>query len=428
MKCQREAMDLLHHYYYASRAEGDGGDGGGDNDDDAAPSTSTSSDAVVKPAVPLSLEEELALLRNGAVADDVLARGTGGGASGGGRYGRGLRSPFAVHDAGIRGVVCIVSRIPGSAMIPYDEVTAGLRAAAKVAMDAAKAERREREGEEGEEGETKKVKHESIETVAPSTEGEGKAAANKDISDEGKEKEGETKPDQVDNPETTPVSEKSTGEDATSTLWDPVETVRQILGDVRSADQDYRGCDDADGADDEEEETMESAKDGTDAPGSRFITRAIPMQVTCFASIEEITLVINAMLERFLVPNVDGAVPSDDKDSANKKEGDDSKEGEKEGAKNDEAATKSRTTTTFKIEFKRRNCTHLSRDKVIDAVAPLVINMGTNKSSPFAVNLVDPDYIIRFEVCRTLCGISILPRQKWYKNFNLVELREASAP
>lgn len=40
----------------------------------------------------------------------------------------------------------------------------------------------------------------------------------------------------------------------------------------------------------------------------------------------------------------------------------------------------------------------------------------------FEVNLTDPDFSIRIETCKTLCGVSILPRNDWYKKFNLAEL------
>jgi tRNA(Ser,Leu) C12 N-acetylase TAN1 len=44
----------------------------------------------------------------------------------------------------------------------------------------------------------------------------------------------------------------------------------------------------------------------------------------------------------------------------------------------------------------------------------------------FAVNLTDPDFSIRIEVCKTFAGICILGRQTMVtlKNFNLAELLE----
>lgn len=40
----------------------------------------------------------------------------------------------------------------------------------------------------------------------------------------------------------------------------------------------------------------------------------------------------------------------------------------------------------------------------------------------FEVNLTDPDFSIRIETCKTLCGVSVLPRNGWCKKFNLAEL------
>ncbi|KAL7532987.1 hypothetical protein ACHAXR_007177 [Thalassiosira sp. AJA248-18] len=40
----------------------------------------------------------------------------------------------------------------------------------------------------------------------------------------------------------------------------------------------------------------------------------------------------------------------------------------------------------------------------------------------FSVNLGNPDFSIRIETCKSLGGVSILPRESWHKNFNLAEL------
>ena len=94
--------------------------------------------------------------------------------------------------------------------------------------------------------------------------------------------------------------------------------------------------------------------------------------------------------------------------------------------------TKRNDTITFKIDFKKRNCSHLSRDQIFEALVPLVMGETAENDSrnapkqKYAVNLNDPDFAIRIEVCKTFCGVSILPRQKWYKNFNLAELIDPS--
>lgn len=90
-------------------------------------------------------------------------------------------------------------------------------------------------------------------------------------------------------------------------------------------------------------------------------------------------------------------------------------------------------TISFKIDIKRRLCSHLTRDQVIEAITPILLGSDNNKEEDaekkygckFSVKLTDPDFAIRIEVIKTLCGISILPRQEWYRNFNLAELIDA---
>jgi tRNA(Ser,Leu) C12 N-acetylase TAN1 len=86
---------------------------------------------------------------------------------------------------------------------------------------------------------------------------------------------------------------------------------------------------------------------------------------------------------------------------------------------------------SFKLDIKRRLCSHLKRDEVIESVTPLVLKglkeMPGFNISVAKVNLSDPDFAIRIETCKALCGISILPREAWYKNFNLAELNNPSS-
>jgi tRNA(Ser,Leu) C12 N-acetylase TAN1 len=87
-------------------------------------------------------------------------------------------------------------------------------------------------------------------------------------------------------------------------------------------------------------------------------------------------------------------------------------------------------TISFKIDIKRRLCSHLTRDQVIEAVTPILLGSGEEGPEKkygckFSVNLSDPDFAIRIEIIKTLCGVSILPREQWYKNFNVAELIDA---
>jgi tRNA acetyltransferase TAN1 len=110
----------------------------------------------------------------------------------------------------------------------------------------------------------------------------------------------------------------------------------------------------------------------------------IPIQATCFLSLEEIGLTLNALTK---------------KEFANK------------------------PPSTFAVAVKRRNCLTLSRDQVIDAVANELV--GTDDSSKWKVNLKLPDFTFNVEICKTLCGMSIIENASTYRNFNLVEILEA---
>ena len=102
----------------------------------------------------------------------------------------------------------------------------------------------------------------------------------------------------------------------------------------------------------------------------------------CYASVEEIRAVSAALLRRVLpaLPVV--------------------------------AAKKVEETLTFKVDVKRRLCSHLTRDDVIGAVTPALVPDG-GRAGPlgraFAVDLSAPDVCVRVEVVKSLCGISVLP-------------------
>ena len=141
-KCQREALELIHHYYYLSRTNGYGADGKeaakpsttteGDTQDATAPTahqTSTPSDDT-----PLSLEEELAMLRKGAAAEEVLSyerdakRPRHNDSHGSTKsQSKTMKSPFVINDVGIRGMMCIVCTLPGCEFVPYEAIIAKLR-------------------------------------------------------------------------------------------------------------------------------------------------------------------------------------------------------------------------------------------------------------------------------------------------------------
>ncbi|KAL9191145.1 hypothetical protein ACHAXT_000851 [Thalassiosira profunda] len=353
-KCRREALELLHHYYYASRP-GMHADGPGENE--AAAKGDATEDRS------LSLEEELALLRKGAAAEEVLSyesdpkRQKTANGTPSKKNASSMKSPFSVYDVGNRGMVCILCTLPGCEMVPYDDILAEIRASKETGGDATKPDA----------GDSTKAK----EDAAPG----GKHPMTK--------------------------SNDGAADEIPDALWDPVETVRCILRDAKPVDKDADGAIKSGGESDEKDcQNEASVSNGvavSPPPGSRFISRILPVQATCYSSVEEIKAVSMSLLKRCL-PKCEAIL---------------SKEGKE---------------VTFKLEIKRRLCSHLKRDDVIEAVTPLVLGgMEEMPGYKFSVNLSDPDFSIRVETVKGLCGISVLPREIWHRNFNLAELINPSA-
>ena len=158
------------------------------------------------------------------------------------------------------------------------------------------------------------------------------------------------------------IAANETSESDESPPWDPVETVKRVIHDLHSK--------------------------LTVAPSSRFVTRMIPIQATCFASLEEIGLTAKALVQKYLK----GSPPS-----------------------------------TFAVNVKRRNCSTVTRDEIIDVVAGAMMDVEGNKNE-WKVNLSIPSYTILVEICKTLCGMTIVKNAGAsikYRNFNLLEIREA---
>jgi len=137
----------------------------------------------------------------------------------------------------------------------------------------------------------------------------------------------------------------------TTPPWDPIMTVQTIMSDI---DNDSNKA----------------------APRSRFVTRMIPIQATCFASSEELQLTCLEVLKRYV----------------------------------------SRTTETFAITFKRRNCSNLNRNLVIKIVGEIM----AKEFPDCKVQLGKPDATILIEVCGTLCGISVVENFLDCRKFNLM--------
>lgn len=157
--------------------------------------------------------------------------------------------------------------------------------------------------------------------------------------------------------------------------WDSAPTVLEVFEDVLKE----VGSGKAQPSDD----STATGRVSSSIPSSRFVTRMIPIQYTCFASIEEIQQTVEDLLKRH------------------------------------ESADKSKH--TFAIQTKRRCCEHLSSQAIIQAVACRVVQMKPK----WTVDLRQPDYTVIIEICKTLVGVSILSGSylSVVRNFNLAEIR-----
>ena len=297
----------------------------------------------------LSLEEEIKLLKKGASADAVL--------SGVSDPTKKQEVPFRVYDTGCRGTVFIMCTLPNSELISTTISTA-------------------------------KPMHSKDEKIGQRKHNieDGKKKEENDVTETNNETNGtKRKLDKVDTSASTNYTvstiKKKKANDDKNVKWDPIQAIKKIFDDIQS------GC--------------------TDAPRSRFVARMIPMQVTCFASLEEISANARELIKDFLLPK----------------------------AKESIMGNKLRS---FKIEFKRRNCNHIGREQVVDAIANIVKDLSMDfwkkekneeckegdPKSLFRVDLGSPDYTIIVEICRTLCGMSVVSNANSFKRFNLIVCQE----
>ena len=235
-KCQREALELIHHYYYASRPANSEG-------------ITTAPSPTPQEEVPLSLDEELSMLRKGATAEEVISyepnskRPRKGSKNATSKQLSSMKSPFSIYDTGMRGMVCILCTMPGCEMIPYDDILAEIRAA------------------------NEKKEGQNTANVASVKEDDG----NEDVYNKAMQNDA-TK------------TKESKGDDGNKVSWDPVETVRCILRDAKVLNQndgnnESVGKGDIEQGNDSEKEVSKELS-ASPPPGSRFILRLLPMQAT----------------------------------------------------------------------------------------------------------------------------------------------------
>ena len=375
-KCEREALEILRHYFY-----------GGKKSEDSSSAKDSTGKITEQEESQLSLEEEIAMLKKGASADAVL--------SGTSDPTEKHKAPFRVYDTGCKGTVFIMCTIPDSELISTTISTA------KSLHD---------NGSDGN-SQQKRKGGEKVEVsdTTRSCLGKTKQKGDKSLHDndsDGKSQQKRKGEEKVEVSDTTRscLGKRTQKDDAASAApdfeissskrqkmddidkpkWDPIKTVQSIFRDIR--------------------------EHNTEAPRSRFVSRMVPIQVTCFASMEEIMANATELIKDFLMPKVNALTKGlEDK------------------------------LPSFKIEFKRRNCNHIRREQIVDGIANIVKDLtaqfwsnhsgektGDGSKPLFRVDLDNPDYTIIIELCRTLCGMSVVANTKSYKKFNLIVLQEES--
>jgi hypothetical protein len=238
-KCKREAMDLIHHYYYASRPATIQQLAQNNDDENSLLEKGSKPDRHDEHS--LSLEEELAMLRKGAAAEEVLSyepnskrpRTASDKAPS-------MKSPFSVYDTGMRGMVCILCTLPACEFVPYEDILSCIRGAK-------------------EKGGGTDATNEN-----PMTAG-GYSAQSESLKD-------------------------SVRDDHIVPPWDPVETVRCIFRDAKSTNEGSNATNigstkegiiaNGKGGGGENKPSALHEKSVSPPPGSRFISRMIPMQTT----------------------------------------------------------------------------------------------------------------------------------------------------
>ena len=104
------------------------------------------------------------------------------------------------------------------------------------------------------------------------------------------------------------------------------------------------------------------------------------MQATCYPNLDEMRLTCDALLARFLPPK----------------------------------------TATFAVVAKRRFCNTLKTQQIIDVAAASTLKLIPDCK----VNLDNPEATIVVEICKSICGFSVVHDYKKLHNFNLAVARE----
>ncbi|KAL7436559.1 hypothetical protein ACHAXH_002971, partial [Discostella pseudostelligera] len=203
-----------------------------------------------------------------------------------------MKSPFAIYDTGMRGMICILCTLPQCEYIPYDEILMQLRNSKEDSNN---------NKIEGMPSCTSKndaivCNDNDADEQTASVSASAAVAAAASIDDNKKqslnEESGEAVNQNIETPSPPPI------------LWDPVQTVKSILSDAKrkrmSSDEEESGKKNTTNSTSIVNIESSGNETFTSPPGSRFISRILPMQATCYASVEEIKAVTLALLRRCL--------------------------------------------------------------------------------------------------------------------------------
>ncbi len=314
-KCQNEGLEILKYYLSDEGRFQDGNMTGGDDDEGGEEDDS------------LTLEEELTKLRSkkeSTKSDPSSAA-------------------FGVYETGCRGSVFVLCTLPNCQLIPPIETE---YIQAKKDVTAQKFTATDDGGD---------IRKDDDDVVDGSRDGSDEDSSSEDAKKKRKLDDGsEVEQNGNATSGTALTIPSSTIDDVENgfprpVLWDPIATVQNIMSDLDA----------------------KSRK----APSSRFVTRMIPLQATCFASLEELRLTTIELLKIYLPAK----------------------------------------TKTFAIVPRRRHCDSLTRDQIIDTIAEIVLN----RIPSCKVQLDNPDATIVVEICKNICGISVVGEYESYRNFNL---------
>ena len=343
-KCEREGLEILNYYHCDNVGEDDGdrpscgssskeADDDDDDDDDGKKKKENNSS--------LTLEEELKLLKS--------------------QGGNLESSAFAEYDTSCRGTVFILCTLPNCDLIPTIQTQytqSNNNNNNNNIKSGSESENTKSESESTNQCTSKNnssTNSVSVDNVIVTEEVNQDKICNGPSDEKNIDETSAIASSEVQNKNDNNVSSSSSS--PLPSPWDPISTVRGIMADI---DNDTNKA----------------------VPRSRFVTRMIPIQATCFASPEELILTTKEVLNKYL----------------------------------------SRTTKTFAITFKRRHCTKIDRNTVIKIVGDAVIQVVPKCT----VNLDNPDATILVEICNNLVGISVIENLKKYRNFNLTEAAAAA--